>query len=592
MSRKDIDPAYKYASYASMDPNDPFKITGPHTIETNPALVCVKEKQLFRSDPVGLVKGGYLKIKTKDGELKTLDPNSTQKKVIEAVQSQRRLGLPVRVCILKARQLGTSTACEGILFAMSTQRPFANSMVLADDEDGAKYIYQMNETFYDELGRQFPHLVPHKKRASEQRMEFHGTKSSIMIDTANNKKAGRKFTLRNLHMSECAFYRDFKGTFQSAMQSVPNLPETVVLLETTANGTGEFCKFWRRIKKAHNEGRSGWIPLFLSWKEHDEYRMKFYSDKAMNLFEESLSREERAIVKKYGLSLEQMNWRRWKIENDFAGDTDKFEVEFPLDDEQAFKSTAKSVFPEKILNPQFQNLIPAKSVGEIELSKNKPYFMPMKEGMLKVWDGPKAGRTYVIGADSCESAVAEDEACAQVLDRKTWTVVAHLHGHIPPTQFAESLFALGLWYNCALLCPEMNGPGLVTVSKLSELYYPNICRRQKLVVTDGGQMVETEEVGFHTNVKTKPNIIAASQDAFRNLLIVIHDEVTYEQHRTYVVVSIKEGHVVYGADEGYHDDCVMALAIAVYHAKQLPDPKDSDVEEHYVIERSGRITGY
>jgi hypothetical protein len=95
---------------------------------------------------------------------------------------------------------------------------------------------------------------------------------------------------------------------------------------------------------------------------------------------------------------------------------------------------------------------------------------------------------------------------------------------------------------------------------------------QKSVITDGGQWIQTEEFGFHTNAKTKPQIIEKLSTSLRDLLLVIHDKKTIDQLSTFVIKNenTEEGYLKTGAEDGFFDDCVMALAIAVWYAHQQP----------------------
>lgn len=558
----------------------------------NPDHVRMKEQKLFEADPVGLLKAGYLWIKDNDGNLRPLTLNSTQKKLVDTIQDKRRQGLPVRIVILKARQLGTSTCSEGLLYAFTSQRGASNALVLADDEEGASYIFKMNEVFHEEMTSRHPHLTPKRTRSDERRLEFGYNRSSIRIETANNKRAGRKYTFRFAHLSECAFYKNFTDLMAGLKPSMPDKPETVMILETTANGMNDFAKFWFRIKDLFAKGQTDWVPLFLSWKEHEEYVREFLNADQEKKFEETLSKDERELAKTHGLTLEQLNWRRRKIQEDFNGDQEKFEVEFPLTDREAFKSTSRRVFPDRLTEPQRSNLSEPKFRGEIERMERRSAFLPDKQGFLKVWQEPQPERRYVIGADSCESALSHDEACAHVIDRSTWTQVAHLHGHISPDVFAQKLFALGQWYNWATIDPERNGPGLVTVTELARLYYPNIAKTTKSVVTDNGQWVETEEFGFHTNVKTKPEIIDFLGRCLRDLMVVLHDDRTLDQLVTFVIKSVnKDGYLEMGAEDSFRDDCVMALAITLFRASKVPNlPIADDLEIPRVLPDSK--TGY
>lgn len=534
--------------------------------------LLAKEKELFEADPVALVKSGYLMIRDKDGELIPLSPNSTQARILSLIQSRRRQGRPVFLFILKARQLGVTTLAQALIYAFSSQRANLNALDVADDVDGASYIFKMNELFHEQMLLKNPHLTPQARRLDEKRLEF-VTHSRIMIDTARNAKAGRKYTLKLVHLSEVAFYENYKELMQALNPAIPKTEDTLVLLETTANGINEVSKFYWKIKAAYaaNPENTDWIPVFCSWKEHAEYSRPFYNDGIKDQFAKSLSDKEKKIMAEHGLTLEQMNWRRREIEDSFGDDDEKFQVEYPLTDKEAFVSTASRVFPDRLTAPQSSNLILPKLRGELERVDRRPAFVSDAQGFLKIYQEAQPEERYVIGADTCESAVTHDEACAQVLKRSTWTQVAHLHGHMNPEDFAERLFSLGLYYNRALLCPERNGPGLVTVTYLANRHYPNLCRQKKAVVSDAGVWSETEEYGFHTNVKTKPLVIDQLQNALRTLLIVIHDALTLEELETYVVKHVsKEGHAELGAEEGMRDDCVMALAIGLHYCHSLP----------------------
>ena len=543
------------------------------TTELTDQEVIDKERAAYEADPMAIIKRGYLKIRDKAANLVPFTLNSTQKKIVDKIQARRQEGRPVFLFVLKARQLGISTLAQAITYAFTSQRPNITALDVADDMDGASYIFKMNELFYDRMLVEHPHLTPARQRSDEKRLEFSQTYSRIMIDTANNATAGRKFTLQLVHLSEVAFYKNFAEIKQALFPAISQNPDTIVILETTANGTNDVSTFYWKMKEAYANSpeETDWIVMFCSWKEHAEYSREFYNEGLRTKFELSLSQKELKIQKEHGLTLEQLNWRRHMIEDAFGGDDEKFEVEFPLTDKEAFKSTARQVFPAKLTDPQRVNVVAPKLRGEMELVDRRPAFMPHQQGFLRIYQESQPEERYVIGADTCESSLTHDEACAQVIKRSTWTQVAHLHGHMNPEDFAERLIALGLYYNRALLCPERNGPGLVTVTYLANKHYPALCKQKKAVVSDAGVWTETEEYGFHTNVKTKPLIIDKLQESLRTLLLVLHDAKTLEELDTYVVQRVNaEGHTVMGADDGKRDDCVIALAIALYYAHQLP----------------------
>lgn len=550
-----------------------------------------EERRILSLDPIGMIKGGYLKIKDKDGNLSKFIPNKVQLQVLEEIQKKRRAKKPVRIFILKGRQFGCSTLAEAIVYAFSSQRSNLNSMVVADDEDGAGYLFGMTKLYHEVVEEEFPHLVPRAAKNTESILDFESTRSTIRIETANKKKKlGRKFTLHIVHGSEIAYWPEFNAAHKSISQAVPSKPETIILYETTANGVNEVCAFWRRIKKMAKLGETDWVPLFLSWKDHAEYSRPFATPEEKTFFETNMKPEEIELRDKVGLNSEQLNWRRWKIANDFQGDSESFDVEFPVDDEHAFRSNAQNVFNDRMIRSQESFKLEPKAIGEVEMVDRRGQFMPWKNGSLKIFEYPKTGHRYVIGADSSESATGHDYACAQVLDRTTWRQVAVLHGRISPDVFAEKVFALGAYYGWAQIVPEVNGPGLVTTLKLRDKYYPNLYRRKKMDFSVEGNILETEEFGFHSNSKTKPLIVSGLQEALRTVLITIHDEETVGEMKTFVVKGVsKDGYVSYGADDEFFDDRVSALMFALHAARDLPETVrqiESDDRQ------PNRVTGY
>jgi hypothetical protein len=584
-------PQYPFTP-AGTDPFNPTKILGNLTLDDAPGLVLTKEFELFKADPIGIIRAGYLKIKDKAGNLVPFVPNAVQMQVIKAIQAKRAKRLPVRIAILKGRQFGVSTLSEAITFVFSTMRAYTTGMIVADDQDGAERLFEMTKLFHEHMRTEQPHLTPKLARSSDSEIEFYNKRSNIYVETAGKrKKVGRKYTLRVVHCSEVAFWPEFGQAHKSLSQAVPNLPETIMIYETTANGVEDFCKFWRRIKKLSAAGQSDWIPLFLSWKDHAEYSRPFATEKEKQAFGETISKDEQFIQQTHGLSLEQLNWRRWKIDNDFGGDASEFAVEFPLDDNEAFRSTGKAVFSEQMLRPQEQFIELPKMSGEVDFIDRRAVFQSFKNGDLSVWEGPKAGHRYLIASDSSESAASSDYACAVVLDLTVKRQVAELHGRIPADLFGQKLFALGAWYNWAHIVPECNGPGVSTVGKLVELSYPNLYRRKRMVFTDYGEMEEVEEFGWRTTVKTKPFLVDAGRDVFRRMAFTLKSVDLLDELRTFVVKSInEEGYVKYAAEEGFYDDRAMAFLIALYVAREIPEAVSSASTQ--IDRRNLGLTGY
>lgn len=532
------------------------------------------EQQAAYVDPMILLRLQYLRIKNKDQKLVPFSLNEVQRQLMAVIRAQRLKKRPVRICILKGRQFGISTMSEAILYAFTAQRPYINSLILADNDDGASYLFDMCKLYHEELEREHPHLAPKRKVSNDRKLEFERVRSQVVIDTAKNVDAGRKYTFHMAHLSEASRFKDFDQTLLSLMQSIPDRPETYCFIETTANGENAFCNFWRRISDLYSADPENcdWIPVFLSWKDHTEYTRPFKDVGEKNKFTQSMTGKERDIMAEHNLSLEKMNWRRHSLINKCGGDEDKFKQEYPLTAEEAFITSGRRVFREQITKPQEKNIVPVKYKGFVELVGGVPIFVPDETGDVHFYKMPQRGHRYVIGADSSQGVENGDPSCAQVLDRTTWEQVAVLHGSLDPEVFAEKLGLLGRFFNYALLAPESNFHGVVVLRRLVAMGYPNICKKMKTNISDQGTLEEVEDLGWNTNSRTKPVILSDLKEALREILIVLHDGPTLSEIKHYSILAERESGVpLYGGAGGWHDDRVIALCIAVHFAKEMPE---------------------
>lgn len=551
------------------------------------------EKRLFGDHPLSLLRTGYLKIKTKDAKLVSLKLKKSQEKILTAMNKQRMAGQPVRLGLLKYRQGGVSTFCEAVIFSITSQQSNKNAIIISSDDDGSNHLFEMSKLYHEQLELEQPHLAPKRKYSNEKKLEFANRHSLILIDTAQNKRAGRSYTFQAAHISEAAHFPDFDNTMLALSQAVPEVPETYMFVETTANGEDNaFCRWWQKIKAAYASGDTTWIPLFLSWKDHEEYTRPFITDSERAHFSDSMTSDERAIQKKFELTLEQMNWRRRMIIDKCNGDPKLFQQEYPLDDEEAFLSTSKRIFTKEHTDPQEKSVLADPLVGELEWSNSRPAFVSNPDGALRVYDAPKRGHRYVMAIDASEGIPGGDFGVIQVLDRSTWSQAAVFRAQVRPDMLSKKAFNIGIWYNCALAAPEVNGPGLVTTLGLRDLGYPNIVHRSAINV-DAGVVKETDELGWHTNSKTKPLLISGLESALREILIVVKDKQTLDEIKHFVVKEITDqGYVQYGGAPGWHDDCVISLAIAIHFAKTLPESLHSSYGSGEERSSSKTATGY
>lgn len=203
---------------------------------------------------------------------------------------------------------------------------------------------------------------------------------------------------------------------------------------------------------------------------------------------------------------------------------------------------------------------------------------------LRIWEFPKLGEEYIIGADISEGLSGGDYSCAQVLSRKSFKQVAVWHGLQDPAEFGRTLLYLGYFYFTALLVPEVNfGPA--TVSFLRKENYPNLYRMKTM---DSLFPEETDRVGWRTNIHTRRLIIDNLRAVVRdNSLIIVCPE-TLDEMKTFVKNPETEK---IEASPGNHDDFVMALAIAAWVCQELSESTTHGmpVDENYLERVRGTV---
>lgn len=185
-------------------------------------------------------------------------------------------------------------------------------------------------------------------------------------------------------------------------------------------------------------------------------------------------------------------------------------------------------------------------------------------GALKVYKEPIDGVPYVIGADT--SGDGSDYFVAQVLDNRTGEQVCTLRSQYDEDEFARQLWCLGKYYNDALLGVEVNF-STHPVKELVRLDYPNQYVRS---VEDDFRGRMRHSYGFRTDRQTRPIMIAQLVTEARDHIENIVDMDTLNEMQTF----IRNEDMRAEAEEGAHDDCVMALAIAHYiRPQQTKDVK-------------------
>lgn len=179
-------------------------------------------------------------------------------------------------------------------------------------------------------------------------------------------------------------------------------------------------------------------------------------------------------------------------------------------------------------------------------------------GPIRIYHQPQQGVAYVIGGDT--AGEGSDFSVAQVIDHITGAQVCTMRGQMDEDLFAKQVYCLGMYYNKALVSIEANFSSY-PIRELERLRYPRQFVRQ---AEDSFTHRIRQSYGFQTSKSTRPVVISGLVEVVREHCEWINDKDTLNEMLTFV--RNENGRPE--AQEGAHDDCVMALAIAYYSKMQ------------------------
>lgn len=455
----------------------------------------------------------YLRVRNKDGKLVPLVANRMQREYL------RRCG--ERNIVLKARQLGMTTWIAARFFLQTVTHPGTLTVQVAHDQDSAEEIFRIVHRFVENLPESARHGALTTSRANVRQLVFPRIDCEYRVETAADENAGRGLTIQNLHCSEVARWPRF-GTevLASLRAAVP--PTGEIALESTPNGAGGiFYEEWQRADE------TGYTRHFFPWWMEARY----VRDGIPVL---PLSDEEQELVHREGLSHAQIAYRR-EIRANFRG---LARQEFAEDSATCFLESGECVFEVSTITKMLAEL--PQPIGSRE------------NGHLLVWLPPKRGCEYIVGVDPAGGGVGGDFACAQVIERQTGLQCAELHGHFSPQELATRVAALGREYNIALVAVERNNHGHAVLAHLTtSCEYMNLYRQ-------GGQL------GWLTSAVTRPTMIENFGALVAAKPVLFSSGRLLNECRTFVRNTGGSP----AAASGAHDDCVMAMAIALAVRKE------------------------
>ncbi|HUF02804.1 MAG TPA: hypothetical protein VMM38_01370 [Aridibacter sp.] len=497
-----------------------------------------------------------------------------------------------RDVILKARQQGISTLILALKLAAAILFAGRNIRFVPHDPEAEDEFWSRLDTMYKHLPSR---LRPTARYYSKELMQFEDAAKDVVDSrlTSLNPQPGqehklRSQTLTDAHLSEIPFWRGDQEKVFTALLAAAEKGN--ITMESTAGGKEKFHFYYQQGKKR----KGGWCSHFYQWWWLRENRIEGARfarveggfvllgpeqsildiwnpdaatdqekvDNRLRLEEARVSEAEQEVCGKILAHLvrfgyadkgaawqswevaEYLAWRRLKIEEFGGVDKDRglktFLIEHPEDDEACFDSSALT-----IISPAYL----------------KVTCDPQPE--------PIPGREYLIGADTSLGQEASDPSAIEIIELSSGRQAHSEELRISPDLLAYRLVELSDLYNGALIAVERNNTGIATIRKLEELIeperiYKELTVAQRRAVEDGRKTYDeallAAEAGIATTKSNKPLFAIYLERAVRTGELGLSNQEWCDQAQNVIWTSNKE----WGARTGFHDDRVMALAIANY----------------------------
>lgn len=472
----------------------------------------------------------YMKILDKHGRLRVLDDAT-----MEQMAMLRSMVESPNTLALKSRQLGISTIVA-LFFAHRSlfSKDQYNVLTLTHEMEAMSRMNQMLRTALDHIP---VGLRPTYATDNAREIGLAHNSSVLKQNMAGGRSGGRSYTFQGLWATEMGFWprgsaatasrgADAEGADEVAWASVQatlhDSPRQRIVIESTANGPMGI--FHKQVLVAR--GSPTWAFLFFPWYQFPDYRLA----ELPGGWERT--DEEEDLARLFDIDDHQLAWRRRKLV-DGAYSLTRFRKEYPTTWEEPFLLSDGMWFDVENLNRQ--------------ISAIDKKWLSVKSG-ARLFRAPEPNRKYYIGVDP-SGGVGKDAGTIQVL-RDDWHQVASFSTkEMSARQLAEVAAEMSAAYGKARILCEENNHGRACLDRLKSLG----CHLYK---TDKGKDVWVDRVG-------KTVMMTFARECVDKGYVALEDPMTVSE--LLHVREQRDGNIE--ADEGYNDDHVSALVLALHNAR-------------------------
>lgn len=430
--------------------------------------------------------------------------------------------------ILKFRQAGVTELISMYCLWLAMFHPYKNIVIISIKDRVAKKVLRKIKFMYKNLP-DFLKISIVNGRGTDlgTATEIEFCNGSIISSIPTTEDAGRSEAVSLLVIDEAAIVRWAERIWAAAWPTLSTGGRAIV--NSTAYGVGNF---FHKLFTDSLAGGNRFNPIRLHWQMHPERDINWYNAQKEILGPRKTAQE---------------------IDGDFltSGNT-VFDLADIRDIEDYISEEVKVLYTEY-------------------------------NGQLKVFEEPKKGEKYYLGAD-LSTGRSQDYTAFSIMDRKGDEKVA-FKGKIPITVAAKLFAKYGKKYNEAVIAPESNDVGLGAAEWLQDNGYPHLYYSRKMLRKKGEMNKAVDDIpGWYTTKQNRPIIIAELEEDIRNEAVIIKNSyfcdeaytfIYDERNRPVAMNKHKNNSDADIADDTvYSDDSIFATAITNHIRKQ----RNSNIE--------------
>ena len=476
---------------------------------------------LYKPTPEGFIVESMFPVMTKSGQLAPFKFNWAQRE-LDRNWATRNL-------IPKARQLGVSTFVLARWTAACLMHENINAVVVSHESNATQRLLQKVHFFLDNLRGPKPEV-----KKARNRIEFKKTGSTFFIGTAGSDNFGRGDTIHRLHCSEYAFWENGPSLLKGMLASIPVVGSEVAI-ESTGKGYNDYAQRCFRARDQVGAVGATYACHFLNWLQDPTYAIQL-SRAEEEAFMGSLDPEleEDKLVEL--LTPAQLAFRRNKIIEEYDGDLTMFKQEYPITLDECFQASGNTVFWH---------------VRYLQTTR----WEKQGRGLHILRGHPDPNKTYILGVDVSGGVGGDNSVIQGFCLEDEEQVLEWVNNKLSPDALAYRVREYGQMLNNAYVVCENNNHGIVTLADLQKIYPVERIHFGKHGRAKD-EMPTLMQAGERTTVQSKPLMVGRFRKAVASTMLIHSPDLRAEME---TFVEDENGKM--GAQDGYHDDRVMACCV-------------------------------